>query len=322
MNPVSILIIFIIISMLISGAIGSNDESWATIYGAKTLTMREILILAAILAVLGTFFLGRSVSETVGNDILYIELTTSVVLTILISTALWLIFASVLKIPISTTHATIGAIIGIGIFLGGWTYGLNWDIILYMSLWWILSPIIGFIVTYITYKLLHKFIMKKQDSFRDFEKKEKIFTYILLIVMCLAAFSRAGNDCSKAIGIVVGIGSVNIDLLLFITGLSFASGIVILGRNVIKSVGRITELYPSNAFAAEIPNAAILFIGTLEGVPLSGSHMLVASLIGLAKARHAPIEKGLWKIIFVWFLTFPAAAILSIIMYFPVSLFF
>ncbi|GAH93528.1 unnamed protein product, partial [marine sediment metagenome] len=59
---------------------------------------------------------------------LYIELSTAVVLTILISTAIWLILASAFGLPISTTHATIGAIIGIGMFIGGGT-GVNWPII-------------------------------------------------------------------------------------------------------------------------------------------------------------------------------------------------
>ena len=317
-----IILIFIVIAIIIAFAIGANDETFATIWGAKTLTMREVLILATFFAIMGAFFLGRAVSETVGNSILYIEITTVVVITILISTAIWLVLASAFGLPISTTHATIGAIIGIGVFLGGWNGGLNWQVIFEMSIWWILSPVIGFVATYITYKLIHKFIINKLNGFQDFERTEKIFAYILLASICLTAFSRAGNDCSNAVGIVVGVGDIEINLLLFITGLSLASGIVILGRGVIKNVGKITELHPSTAFAAEIPTAVILFVGTLRGIPLSGSHMLVASLVGLAKARRAPIQKGLWKIILVWILTFPVSAIVAIILYFPVSLFF
>ncbi|MFX1256778.1 MAG: inorganic phosphate transporter [Promethearchaeota archaeon] len=322
MEIATIILIFLIISIIIAFAIGANDESFATIYGSKTLKMKEVLILATIFAILGAIFLGRAVSETVGNNILYIEITTAVVITILISTSIWLILSAVLGLPISTTHATIGAIIGIGIFLGGWYSGLNWSLILEMAIWWILSPIIGFAVTYITYKLIHRFVINKLDGFQDFERTEKISAYILLASICLTAFSRAGNDCSNAVGIVVGVGGVDINLLLLITGLSFAGGIVILGRYIIKSVGSITELHPSSAFAVEVPTALILFIGTLRGIPLSGSHMLVASLVGLAKARRAPMKKGLWKIILVWILTFPVAAILAILIYFPVSLFF
>jgi PiT family inorganic phosphate transporter len=318
---ITVLVIFIIISIIIAFAIGGNDETFATIYGAKILTMKEVLILATIFAILGAFFLGQAVSETVGNDILYIKVTIPIVITILVSTAIWLILSSYFKLPISTTHATIGAIIGIGLYLGG-TSGLNWLIIFEMALWWILSPVIGFVVTYFTYKLIQRFVINKLDGFQDFERTEKIFAYILLASICLTAFSRAGNDCSNAVGIVVGIGDINIDLLLFITGLSLASGIVILGRGVISNLSNVTELYPSSAFSAEVPTAVILLIGTIQGIPLSGSHMLVASLLGLAKARNAPIKKGLWKIVLIWIITFPMSGILAIIIYEPINIFF
>jgi phosphate/sulfate permease len=303
--------------VVISFAIGANDETMATIYGSRTLKMREILILAVIFAILGAFFLGGSVSETVGKDLLFFPVNNPVVLTILISTAIWLIVSSIFGLPISTTHATIGSIIGVGLLLGGGG-GVNWLTILEMALWWLLSPLIGFIVTYFAYKLIHKSIINKLSGFRNYERAERIFSYILLVVICWTAFSRAGNDCSNAVGIVAGL-EVNLTFVLLIAGLSLASGIVVIGRGVIKNVGTITELHPSTAFASEIPTAVILFFGTLLGIPLSGSHMLVASLVGLSKARRAPMSKGLWKIVLVWLLTFPVAGILSAILYFPID---
>ncbi|TXT60603.1 MAG: Sulfate permease CysP [Promethearchaeota archaeon] len=316
----SILLTFIIISILISFAIGSNDETFATVKGAKILYMKEILILATVLAIAGAFFLGRNVSETVGKDLLSIDLNNAIVLTILISTASWLIISSALKLPISTTHATIGSIIGVGLLLGG-TGGVNWVKILEMSLWWILSPVIGFIASYVAYKLINRYVIQNLDGFKDFERNEKIFSYILLGVICWTAFSRAGNDSSNAVGILIGVG-MDIDFVLIITGISIALGIIILGRGVIENIGNITELHPSTAFAAEIPTAIILFVGTILGIPLSGSHMLVASLVGLAKARHAPTEKGLWKVVLIWIITFPMAAIFSLVMFFPLNAIF
>jgi PiT family inorganic phosphate transporter len=319
MSLSTIIVIFVIISILISFAIGANDETMATIYGSKTLKMKEILILAVIFAVLGTFILGRNVSETVGKDLLFFPVDNPVVLTILISTSIWLIVSSIFGLPISTTHATIGSIIGVGLLMGG-VGGVNWLTILEMALWWLLSPVIGYIVTYLVFKLIHKSIISKLSGFRNYERAERIFSYILLIVICWTAFSRAGNDCSNAVGIVTGL-QVDLNFILLIAGLSIASGIVVIGRGVIKNVGTITELHPSTAFASEIPTSIILFFGTLLGIPLSGSHMLVASLVGLSKARRAPMSKGLWKIVLIWILTFPAAGIISIILYFPINAF-
>ena len=262
--------------------------------------------------------MGRGVSETVGKDLLTFGVSNAIILTILISTALWLIISSVLGAPISTTHSTIGSIIGVGMLQSGIS-GVNWFSILEMSIWWIMSPVIGYILTYFVYKLINKIIISRLNGFKDFENTEKIFSYILLGVICLTAFSRAGNDCSNAVGIVLGVG-IDINLILIIVGANFALGIVVLGRRVIKSVGEITELVPSSAFASQVPTAIILFVGTFLGIPLSGSHMLVASLLGLAKARRAPTKKGIWKIALIWILTFPIAAIFSVLLFFPIDL--
>ena len=79
--------------------------------------------------------LGKGVAESIGNEILLIDYNktgisqNAVVITILVSTAIWLILASALGLPISTTHATIGAIMGIGMLLEG-IGGVNWITIL------------------------------------------------------------------------------------------------------------------------------------------------------------------------------------------------
>jgi PiT family inorganic phosphate transporter len=321
-----IIIVFLIISIIISFGIGANDETMAPLYGSRILKMKQILILAAIFAITGALFLGEGVAKSIGDKILLLDYESSdinqnaVVMTILISTAIVLILSSALGLPISSTHATIGGIIGLGLLLGGGN-GVNWSTILEMSIWWLASPVVGFVVTYGVVKALNKQKLKSFKGFKDYERSENRYTYIILIIICITAFSRAGNDSSNSVGIVVGVGG-DIDLiwLLIITGLGLASGIIILGRIVIKNLGKMTELRPSTAFAVQVPTAAVMLIGTIQKIPLSGSHLLVASFVGLSKASNTPMQKGLWKIIAVWLLTFPIAALLSIILYFPINL--
>ena len=321
-----IVIIFLVISIIISFGIGANDETMAPLYGSRILNMKQILILAAIFAIGGALLLGEGVSKSVGDKILLLDYEATginqnaVVMTILISTALVLILSSAFGLPISSTHATIGGIIGLGMLLGGGG-GVNWNTILEMSIWWLASPIVGYTVTYSVVKILNKRKLKFLKGFKDFERSENKYSYIILIIICITAFSRAGNDCSNAVGIVIGAGDgINLTLLLIITGLGLAAGIMVLGRIVIKSLGKMTELRPSTAFAVQVPTAAVMLIGTIQKIPLSGSHLLVASLVGLSKANKTPMKKGLWKIIAIWLLTFPIAAILSIILYFPINL--
>ncbi len=321
-----IIIIFLIISVIISFGIGANDETMAPLYGSRILNMKQILILAAIFAIAGALLLGEGVSKSVGDKILLLDYEASginqnaVVMTILISTAIVLILSSAFGLPISSTHATIGGIMGLGMLLGGGD-GVNWGTILEMSIWWLASPIVGYTVTYGVVKILNKRKLKTLKGFQDFERSENKYSYIILIIICITAFARAGNDCSNAVGIVVGVGDeINLTLLLIMTGFGLAAGVTVLGRIVIKSLGKMTELRPSTAFAVQVPTAAVMLIGTIQKIPLSGSHLLVASLVGLSKASKTPMKKGLWKIIAIWLLTFPIAAILSIILYFPINL--
>ena len=328
MDQLTIIMIFLVISIIIAIAIGANDETMSPIYGARILNLKQILILALIFAILGAIVLGQGVAESVGQEILLIDYDATgisqnaVVVTILISTAIWLILASALGLPISTTHATIGAIMGIGMFLGGGG-GVNWITILGMSIWWIFSPVVGYVVTYSVVKLQHKHKVKHLKGFIDYERSENRYALIILLVICITAFSRSGNDSSNAVGIVSGVGDqINLPLLLAITGISLGLGIVVLGRIVIKNLGGMTELRPSTAFAAQVPTAAVMLIGTIQKIPLSGSHLLVASLVGLSKASNTPMQKGLWKIVAIWLLTFPMSAFLAILLYFPVNSFF
>ena len=321
-----IIIIFLIISVIISFGIGANDETMAPLYGSRILNMKQILILAAIFAIGGALLLGEGVSKSVGDKILLLDYNNpsinqdAVVMTILISTAIVLILSSAFGLPISSTHATIGGIMGLGVLLGGGT-GVDWTTILEMSIWWLASPIVGYTVTYGVVKLLNKHKLKHLKGFKDFERSENKYSYIILIMICITAFARAGNDCSNAVGIVVGVGDeINLTLLLIMTGFGLAAGVTVLGRIVIKSLGKMTELRPSTAFAVQVPTAAVMLIGTIQKIPLSGSHLLVASLVGLSKASNTPMKKGLWKIIVIWLLTFPIAALLSIILYFPINL--
>jgi len=320
-----IIIIFLIISVIISFGIGANDETMAPLYGSRILNMKQILILAAIFAIAGAVLLGEGVAKSVGNDILNIDEVpdvnqNAVVMTILISTAIVLILSSAFGLPISSTHATIGGIMGLGMLLGG-IDGVNWDTILGMSMWWLASPIVGYTVTYGVVKLLNKRKLKTLKGFKDFERSENRYSYVILIIICITAFSRAGNDSSNSVGIVVGVGGdIDIIWLLIITGLGLAAGITVLGRIVIKNLGKMTELRPSTAFAVQVPTAAVMLIGTIVKIPLSGSHLLVASLVALSKANNTPMKKGLWKIIAIWLLTFPIAALFSVVLYFPIDL--
>jgi len=92
--------------------------------------------------------------------------------------------------------------------------------------------------------------------------------------------------------------------------------LLVLGRRVIKSVGlKIVKLTPSSALAAQATAAIIATISVLLGLPLSGTHVLVAAIIGSALARGVKISLSAVKqVMFGWMVTFPASGVFAILL--------
>ncbi len=160
-------IAILVIGFYMAWNIGANDVSNAmgTSVGSGALTMRNAVIIAAILEFSGAFFLGANVTETIQSSLidttqLMGDPTTLVIgmCGALLAASLWLQFASYFGLPVSTTHAIIGAMLGFGGLMGG-MQGIYWDEVGSIALSWILSPIFSGIVAYFLFSLLQKKIL-------------------------------------------------------------------------------------------------------------------------------------------------------------------
>src|SRR3990167_5208040 len=116
-------ILVLVVGFYMAWNIGANDVSNAmgTSVGSGALTLRRAVFLAAILEFSGAFFVGGTVSETMQGQLIDITQFTSTPNTlifgmcgVLLGTGLWLQIASYFGLPVSTTHAIIGAILGFG----------------------------------------------------------------------------------------------------------------------------------------------------------------------------------------------------------------
>ena len=94
-------------------------------------------------------------------------------------------------------------------------------------------------------------------------------------------------------------------------------GIVVIGRRVIKNVGNnLLDLRPSDGLSIELSTSIILFVATILGLPVSGTHVLVFSIIGAGLVKgERPQGKAFLRMVISWLITFPIAAILSAILY-------
>ncbi|WP_455141718.1 anion permease [Candidatus Hodarchaeum mangrovi] len=314
------------IGFFVAFTIGANDETMTPAVGAGLLTLGSAVILGGIFNFIGVFFLGKQVSKTVGNNFATETLTLPMVFIILISMAIWLFIVSLKGIPISTTQSVVGSVLGIVLIEWGLS-AVRLDTLIIVVFSWIISPLIGLVGGYGSYFLIIKLQQSlKRTGYSDYERQERIASYALAFFLLISVFSRSGNDVAKAIGPLMAIPEILADpfLALLAGGLGMCLGVIILGRRVTKKLSQdIVALSATSALAASVSVSIIMFVGTLLGMPLSGSHILVAAFIGVGFVNKEKIDTdSLKEIGWSWILTTPASAIFSGVIFLIVKLLF
>lgn len=163
----------------------------------------------------------------------------------------------------------------------------------------------------------------------EFTVVENIFKYLQVLTACCIAFAHGSNDVANAIGplaVIVNIyetqtvtpTSVVPLWVLILGGVGIVIGLATYGYKVINTIGKnITELTPSRGFAAEFAAAATILAGSKLGLPISTTHTLVGSVIGIGLAQGAGgmNRNVVMKIVNSWIITVPFAAILAAVVF-------
>ena len=155
---------------------------------------------------------------------------------------------------------------------------------------------------------------------------ERVMGKFQVLSACFVAFAHGSNDVGNAIAPLAAIvtvlntgmvplNSINIPLwILVLGGLGIVSGLAVQGKNVITTVGEnIISLVPSTGFCAEIATATTILIASRIGLPVSTSHALVGSVIGigLAASDRDIRWETIKSVVLAWVVTLPVAAILG-----------
>ncbi|MBX1029724.1 inorganic phosphate transporter [Campylobacter jejuni] len=179
------LILFILASIFgifMAFNIGGNDvaNSFGTSVGAKTITIKQALIIAAVFELSGAIFAGAEVTKTIRSGIVIFPnsldpmLFVIIMLAALLSSGVWIFIATKKGLPVSTTHSIVGGIVGASIMMGLLKFDgiqtlsmVKWSEILRIAISWIASPLLGGIVAYIIYSYIDKKILKPSEKLND-----------------------------------------------------------------------------------------------------------------------------------------------------------
>ncbi|UCE14998.1 MAG: inorganic phosphate transporter [Candidatus Heimdallarchaeota archaeon] len=312
----------LLLGFVVAFTIGANDETMTPAVGAGLLSLSVAVLIGGIFNFIGVFFLGESVSKTVGKGISTAPLDLDMVFVILISMALWLFIVSLKGVPISSTQSVIGSVLGVLIVEYWDLEAINFPKLFEVVASWVISPVIGLIGGYFVYWAIMKFRQSiKTTGYTDYERQEKIASYALALFLLFSVFSRSGNDVAKAIGPLMAVdffsSGEGLIYALVAGGLGMCLGVIILGRRVVKKLSSdIVALSPTSALAASVSVSLIMFVGTIWGMPLSGSHILVAAFIGVGFVNKEKMDKDSLKEIGIsWVITTPISAIFSAIIF-------
>ncbi len=195
------------------------------------------------------------------------------------------------------------------------------------SMWGAIVGIIGGIFILI---ISRKFTAAGARNDREeLQMVERVFGIMQIISACSVAFSHGANDVANAVGPVAAIVNIlkegkiqpNVPVpvwLLAMGGAGIVAGLAIYGYKVIKTIGeKITELTPTRGFSAEFAAATTVLVASKMGLPISTTHTLVGSVVGVGLARglRALNFRMMRDIIFSWLLTIPLAAGLTMIIF-------
>lgn len=322
LDPFWILVAVVVLALVFDFTNGWHDtaNAIATVVGTRTLSPWMAIIMAAVLNLAGAFF-STAVAKAIGEDIVDPSNITLVLLvSALLAVITWNIITVLMGLPTSSSHALIGSLIGATLAFKGADF-LKIDGIMLILLAMLISPILGALFSGILIKFIRSLFKNIPRS-----RVKRIFKYLQVISSAFMAFSHGASDAQKSMGVIamalVAYGAhseLTVPAWVKIAaGLAMALGTAMGGRKIIHTIGsRLSRLETPQGFAAETGAAILLTTVAKIGVPVSTTHTITGSIIGVGAAER--LRSVRWsvagKIIYAWILTLPGTAIMSYIFY-------
>ncbi len=322
-------------------------NSIATVVSTKVLSPRQAVLMAAGFNLIGALA-GTAVATTIGQGLVdtgFVRLST--LLAALLAASLWNLLTWWLGLPSSSSHALIGGLCGATLA----TAKLDWSVIHWITrnpvtgkaagLWpkvilpMVTSPVIGLLVGFIIMGLLLLALRHWRPS-----SINTVFGRLQLVSASFMGFSHGSNDAQKTMGIITltlftasqsGVlndlpyllGFLRVDQFAVpiwvkvACALTMAAGTAAGGWRIIQTLGhRMVKLQPIHGFAAETTAAAIIQVASHLGIPLSTTHIISASIMGVgATKRLSAVKWGIvHRMVWAWVLTIPLTGLFAFLM--------
>jgi PiT family inorganic phosphate transporter len=309
---------------------GMNDaaNSIATVVSTRVLRPQYAVAWAALFNFVAFMVFGLHVAETVGRGIVEADIVTArVIFGALAGAIVWQVITNRLGIPSSSSHALIGGLVGAGLAKAG-INAVVWAGVFKTIGGIVFAPGLGLVLALFLMLamswLFLKFTPFGVDSF---------FRRAQFVSASLYALGHGGNDAQKTMGIIAvllysqGFGGAEFHVPFWVVmacQAAMALGTLLGGWRIVKTMGsKITRLTPMQGFCAETGGSIMLFAATELGIPVSTTHTITGSIIGVGAAKKASAVR--WsvarEIVTAWIITIPAAGGIAALSYYLAGLF-
>ncbi|MBU0951741.1 MAG: inorganic phosphate transporter [Elusimicrobia bacterium] len=319
------IISLILLALLFDFLNGFHDSanSIATVVSTRVLSPQVAVVWAAFFNFIAFLFFGLHVANTIGKGIIDITIVDNqLIFGALTGACVWNIITWYFGLPSSSSHALIGGMIGAALVKTG-SKALVWKGIIKTATFIFVSPAAGLILGLgfgiLIYWFFRKSIPKKVDH---------IFRKGQLVSAALYSLGHGGNDAQKTMGIIAsllfGAGLLGSTFyvpfwVVILCHAAIALGTMFGGWRIVKTMGqKVTKLRPIDGFCAESGAAIMLFIASGLGIPVSTTHTITGSIMGVGSLKRLTAVK--WgvagNIIWAWVLTIPCSALISALSYY------
>jgi PiT family inorganic phosphate transporter len=296
------ILFFLTSGFFLGWSLGANDASnvFGSAVGSKMVSFRKAAIIASIAVISGAVLQGSGASDTLGKLGAVNALGGS--FTLALAAAITVYLMTKFSLPVSTTQAIVGAIIGWNLFTGNRTDSATLSKIV---ITWISGPFLGALFAILLYIIITRF---KKASGIHLIRFESLIKTGLIIAGAFGAYSLGANNIANVMGVFVpafnlhdlnlGLFSLSSSQQLFLLGgMAIAAGIMTYSKKVIETVGaNIVELTAEAALVVVFAGSLVLFIFSSTGlsdffvkiglpaipmVPISSSQVIVGCVIGI-----------------------------------------
>lgn len=332
----------ILVTLIFTYTNGFHDtaNSIATVVSTKVLTPRQAILLATLFNLVGALA-GTAVAKTVGKglvDTSFVTLTT--LLCAMLAAIVWNLATWYVGLPSSSSHALIGGLCGAAVASA---HG-KWSVIIWAvynpakheweGIWpkvivpMITSPVAGLVIGFCIMKILYLILRNWRPR-----TVTSLFGKLQLLSASYMGFGHGTNDAQKTMGIIAlalftatSSGKLNnvppaltflqtpkfeiATWVQVVCGITMAAGTAAGGWRIIRTLGhKMVKLQPVHGFAAETTAATILLVAARFGMPVSTTHAITTSIMGVGLAKRLNALKMILveRIVWAWVLTIPAA---------------